>query len=148
MSCGKFVFQRANKWQNFPIRVIAVQFVYTINVSTGFTSLFAVRTTRVATASKKVAISASTHRRLGKKVLYFLFSRINKLVSVFLYRQILGVFHLPKTFGNFHEKFHGVKNVFHLTQVLFFYALVTKIGNGGTDVAMNSLELVISCENS
>ena len=31
----------------------------------------------------------------------------------------LGVFHLPKTFGNFHGKVHRVRNVFHLTLVQF-----------------------------
>ena len=63
-----------------------------------------------------------------------------------------GIFHdhLPKTFGNFHGKVHRVKNVFHLTQikVLFAYSLVTKIQNGGTYIAVNSLELVIPCKNS
>ena len=52
------------------------------------------------------------------------------------------------TFGNFHEKVHRVKNVFHQTQVLLVYAPVTKIQDGGTDIAVNSLELVIHCENS
>ena len=55
----------------------------------------------------------------------------------------LGVFHLPKTFGNFHEKIHRVKNVFHFPQVPFAYALVTKIQDRGTDMAVDSLELVI-----
>ena len=41
-----------------------------------------------------------------------------------------------------------MKNVFHLTQVPFDYALVTKIQDGGTDIALNSLELVIPCETS
>ena len=59
-----------------------------------------------------------------------------------------GVFHLPKTFGNFHGKVHRVKNAFHLTQVPFDCALVTKIQDGGTDIALNSLELVIPCETS
>ena len=58
-------------------------------------------------------------------------------------------FHLPKPFGNFHGKVHRVKNVFHLTQVPFVYAFVTKIQAGSTDIAVNSLELpVIPCENS
>ena len=48
--------------------------------------------------------------------------------------------YLPKTFGNFYEKFDRVKNVFHLTQVRFvYYTLVTKIKDGGTDIALNSL---------
>ena len=41
-----------------------------------------------------------------------------------------------------------MKNVFHLTQLLFVYALVTKIQESGTDNVVNSLELVIPCENS
>ena len=41
-----------------------------------------------------------------------------------------------------------VKNVFHLTQVPFDYALVIKIQDGGTDIALNSLELVIPYETS
>ena len=45
-------------------------------------------------------------------------------------------FHLPKTFGNFHGKVHRVKNVFHLTQVPFVYAFVTKIQDGSTDIAV------------
>ena len=61
---------------------------------------------------------------------------------------ILGVFHLPKTFGNFHGKVHRVKNVFYLTPVPSVYALVTKIQDGRKDLALNSLELVIPCENS
>ena len=61
----------------------------------------------------------------------------------------MGVFHLPKTFGNFHGKVHRVKNVFHLTQVQFVYTFVTKIQDGGLDIAVNRLELpVIPCENS
>ena len=59
-----------------------------------------------------------------------------------------GRFHSPKTFGNFLGKVHRVKNVFHLTQFPFVYALVTKIQDRGTDFAVNSLELVIPCENS
>ena len=59
-----------------------------------------------------------------------------------------GVFHLPKPFGNVHGKVHRVKNVFHLTQVPFVYALVPKIQNGGRDIAVNSMKLVIPCENS
>ena len=48
--------------------------------------------------------------------------------------------YLPKTFGNFYEKVDGVKNVFHLTQVRFvYYTLVTKIKDGGADIALNSL---------
>ena len=39
-----------------------------------------------------------------------------------------------------------MKNVFHLTQVPFVYALVTKIQEDGRDTAVNSLEL--PCENS
>ena len=54
----------------------------------------------------------------------------------------------PQLLKNFHGKVHRVKNVFHLTQVPFFHALVTKISNGDTDVAVNSLELVIPRENS
>lgn len=41
-----------------------------------------------------------------------------------------------------------VKNVFHLTQVAFAYAVVTKIQDGGTNIAVNNLEQVIPCENS
>ena len=41
-----------------------------------------------------------------------------------------------------------MKNVFHLIQVPFDYGLVTKIQDGGTDIALNSLELVIPCETS
>ena len=48
-----------------------------------------------------------------------------------------GAFHLPNTF-------HRVKNAFYLT---FFHALVTKIQGGDTDIAVNSLELVIPCKN-
>ena len=55
---------------------------------------------------------------------------------------------VPKPFGNFNEKIHRVKNVFHLTQVPFAYALVTKIQDGGTNIAVNNLEQVIPCENS
>ena len=39
-----------------------------------------------------------------------------------------------------------MKNVFHLTQVPFVYALVTKIQEDGRDIAVNSLKL--PCENS
>ena len=59
-----------------------------------------------------------------------------------------GTFHLPDTLRNLNAKVHRVKNVFHLTQVPFVYALVPKIQNGGRDIAMNNLELVIPCENS
>jgi len=38
--------------------------------------------------------------------------------------------------------------MFHLTQVPFVYAVVTKIQDGGTDIAINSQqELGIHCEN-
>ena len=47
---------------------------------------------------------------------------------------------VPKPFGNFNEKVHRVKNVFHLTQVPFAYVLVTKIQDGGTNIAVNNLE--------
>ena len=55
-----------------------------------------------------------------------------------------GDFHLPKTLRNFYGEVHRVKNVFHLTQVPFFHALVTKIQDGDTDIAVDSLVLVIS----
>ena len=58
-----------------------------------------------------------------------------------------GVFHLPKTFGNFHGKVHRVKIVFKLTQVPFVYALVIKIQDG-TEIVVNSVELVIPFANS
>ena len=45
-------------------------------------------------------------------------------------------------------KVHRVKNVFHFIQVPFVYALVTKFQDGDTHIAVNSLELVIPCENS
>ena len=60
----------------------------------------------------------------------------------------MSTFHLPKTLRNFHGKVHRVNNVFHLTQVPFVYALVTKIQDGGTDIAPNSIELVIPRKNS
>ena len=69
-------------------------------------------------------------------------------LSVAFIGPVLGVFHLPKTFGNFHGKVHRVKNVFYLTPVPSVYALVTKIQVGGTDLALHSLELVIPCKNS
>ena len=62
--------------------------------------------------------------------------------------KLSGILHLPKTFGNVHGKGHRVKNVFYLTQVAFVYDLVTKIQDGATDIAVNSLKLVIPCENS
>ena len=48
----------------------------------------------------------------------------------------------------FHGKVHRVKNVLYLTQAPFDYALVTKIQDGGTDIAVNSLEPVIPSETS
>ena len=39
-----------------------------------------------------------------------------------------------------------MKNVFHLTQVPFVYALVAKIQEDGRDIAVKSLKL--PCENS
>ena len=65
-------------------------------------------------------------------------SCINYFRCLYSYRSF--IFHLPKTFGNFHGKVHGVKSVFHLTQVPFVYALVTK--DGGKDIAVNSQKLV------
>ena len=41
---------------------------------------------------------------------------------------------------------HRMKNMFHLTHV-HSLMLVTKIQDGDTDIAVNSLELVIPCEN-
>ena len=58
-----------------------------------------------------------------------------------------GVFNLLKTFGNFHAKVHRVKIVFILTQVPFVYALVTKVQDG-TEIVVNSVELVIPFANS
>ena len=71
------VFQGANKRYNVPVRVIAVEFVYsnktrrrrfnsrsncTVRVLTRLTSLlFAVRTSTVATSSRKVTMITSTH---------------------------------------------------------------------------------------
>ena len=66
----------------------------------------------------------------------------------YLFSLTLGAFDLPKTLRNFHGEVHRVRNVFHLTQVPFFHALVTKIQDGDKDIAVNSLELVIPCENS
>ena len=77
--------------------------------------------------------------RLGTR-LYFLYIFFSSLNS-----NLMGAFYLPKTLRNFHGPVHRVKNVFHLTSV---YALVTKIQDGGTDIPVNSLELVIPCENS
>ena len=87
---------------------IAVEFVYaiktrrrfnrlakvTFRISTRLTSLlFAMRTSTVATASKKVTMYTSTHNlwlsSLKWKVLYFLLSRVNKLDRDFLHRQLL-----------------------------------------------------------
>ena len=51
-----------------------------------------------------------------------------------VFRRDMGVFHLAKTFRNFHGNVHRVKNMFHVTQVPFAYTLVTKIQNGGTDI--------------
>ena len=59
-----------------------------------------------------------------------------------------GAFHLPKTLRNFHGEVQRVKNVLHLTQVPLFHALIIKIQNGDTDIAVDSLELVIPSENS
>jgi len=59
-----------------------------------------------------------------------------------------GDFHLPKTLRNFPGEVHRVKNVFHLTQVPLLHALIIKIQNGDTDIAVDSLELMIPCENS
>ena len=53
----------------------------------------------------------------------------------------MGTFHLPKTLRNFHGNVHRVKNVFRLTKVPFVYALIIKIQDGGTDIAVNSIEL-------
>ena len=74
----------------------------------------------------------------------------SKTVSMPIYSLTVDVFHLPKTFRNSHGKVHQVKNALLLTQVPFVYALVTKIQGGGRDIAVsvNSMELVISCENS
>ena len=59
-----------------------------------------------------------------------------------------GRFPFTKNFENFHGKVHRVKNVFHLIQVPFVYAFVTKIQDGGLDIAVNRLELpLIPCEN-
>ena len=58
-----------------------------------------------------------------------------------------GVFNLPKTFGNFHGKVYRVKIVFILTQVPFVYALVSKVQDG-TEIVVNSVELVIPFANS
>ena len=51
-----------------------------------------------------------------------------------VFRRDMGVFHLAKTLRNFHGDVHRVKNMFHVTQVPFAYALVTKIQYGGTDI--------------
>ena len=59
----------------------------------------------------------------------------------------MGTFHLPKTLRNFHGNVHRVKNVFHLTKVPLVFALITKIQDGGTDIAVNSIELVIPRKN-
>ena len=99
------VFQRANLLsQNFPIRVIAVEFAYLPKMRQRFNShakcrvrfsprflslLLAGRTSTVATASKKAKIITFTHNNLPLsslrwKILHFLFSRIDKPQRQFL----------------------------------------------------------------
>ena len=51
-----------------------------------------------------------------------------------VFRRDMGVFHLAKTLRNFHGNFRRVKNMFHVTQVPFAYALVTEFQYGGTDI--------------
>ena len=51
-----------------------------------------------------------------------------------VFRRAMGVFHLAKTLRNFHENFHRVKNMFHVTQVPFAYVLVTKFQDGDADI--------------
>ena len=103
-------FRSANQWKNLPIRVIAVQFVYSIKarqrfhnhakrtyrVFARFTSLlFAMRASTVATASKKATMITFTHiltlSFLRWKGLHFLLSIINKLNCDFFHWQF---FHL------------------------------------------------------
>ena len=62
-------------------------------------------------------------------------------------RKNWGVFRLPKTFENFHGKVHRVKIMFILTQIPFVYVLVSKIQDG-TEIVVNSVELVIPFANS
>ena len=72
---------------------------------------------------------AKNTRGLGRERLMDLFPTPH----IFLYHAhpifslTLVAFHLPKTLRNFHGEVDRVKNVFHLTQVPFFQALVTKI---------------------
>ena len=54
-------------------------------------------------------------------------AREESVLSLGVRVDIMGTFHLPKTLRNFHGKVLRVKNVFHLTQVPFVYALVTKM---------------------
>ena len=51
-----------------------------------------------------------------------------------VFRRDMDVFHLAKTLRNFDAKVHRVKNMFHVIQIPFAYALVTKIQDGGTDI--------------
>ena len=72
---------------------------------------------------------AKNTRGLGRERLMDLFPTPH----IFLYHAhpifslTLVAFHLPKTLTNFHGEVYRGKNVFHLTQVPFFQALVTKI---------------------
>ena len=99
-----------NKWQNLPVRVIAVEFVYSIKtrrrfhghakrtyrVLARFTSLlFAMRTSTIATAHKDETMLTSTHiltlSSLRWKGLHFLLSRINKLNRDFFHWQLFSL---------------------------------------------------------
>ena len=66
-----------------------------VHFSTRFTSLFAVRTSTVASASKTVTMMTSTHNlplsSLRWKVLNFLLSRIDKPNHYFLHLQIFSL---------------------------------------------------------
>ena len=61
---------------------------------------------------------------------------------------LLGVFLLPKSFGNFHGKVHRLMNVYHLKLVRFVSLFGQNYIDRGTDVAVNSLELVNPRQNS
>ena len=73
--------------------------------------------------------------------------RIKCLLSALT--SVHGRFPFTKNFRKLPLKGPSSEERFHLTQVPFVYAFVTKIQDGSTDIAVNSLELpVIPCENS
>ena len=76
----------------------------------------------------------------------FSIASVESVLSLCVRVDIMGAFHSPENFEKLPWEGPSSEEHVPFTQVPFVYAVVTKIQDGGTDIAINSIELVIPCK--